>query len=449
MLRTCWLWLALTGLLMAANSQAQTTAAPEISGNPNTNNMNFYFQNLCDSMVQNLGTANPRRSIQAASINGQNDLINACFAYFQANSATAFIENIDPTGFISFKLDALLFAQTENDNVMDRMQALRRRQKSSNDTAYNDSRTAIGGGASADSYDSDESSDLLSKRLGFWFHANGSSGNKDVTVLTGKLDNSQFAAAGGIDYRFGSDTVLGASLGYRDAKADFGDGGAQGNMKSKTFNVAVYFSSYLYKNLYLDTVFNYGHVKYDTQRNILDLSSPPVLHVANGDTNGNVSSAGVGLGYEFAAGGWTITPSANYFYIDSKTDAFEEVGSGAYDLDFGKQHYHSSSARADLNVSYAVSGGGAVWLPHLRTEWIKEFGANVDTFDVRFVNDIDPNSAPLPVQMDKLDDQYFRISLGVSAQFHHDVSAYLDYQQLAGFDQVTFYNIAGGVRFQF
>jgi len=91
-----------------------------------------------------------------------------------------------------------------------------------------------------------------------------------------------------------------------------------------------------------------------------------------------------------------------------------------------------------------------VWLPHLRTELIKEFGANIDTFDVRFVNDpTSANPTPLPVQMDKLDDMYFRVSLGISAQFHHDVSAYLDYQQLLGFEAVNLSNIVAGVRVQF
>jgi hypothetical protein len=104
----------------------------------------------------------------------------------------------------------------------------------------------------------------------------------------------------------------------------------------------------------------------------------------------------------------------------------------------------------DLNIAYAISSESAVWLPHLRTELIKEFGANVDTFDVHFVND--PTSAsptPLQLQMDKLDDQYFRISLGLAAQFHNDVSAYLEYQQLVGFEAVTLSNVVAGIRFQF
>ncbi|MES1196652.1 MAG: autotransporter outer membrane beta-barrel domain-containing protein [Steroidobacter sp.] len=434
------------GVLLSLDGVAQTTNVPGIT-NPNTLSMESYFSDVCTPFL-NLGTNNPRVKIQAASQQAEGQLANACQDYFYGERSSdiqqTFIEGIDPTGFIAFKLDSLLFAQTTNDSVMDRMQALRRSQNQVSNNAYNYSGNAIGGGASAD-----ESSELLNKPLGLWFRANGSGGTKDVTLLTGKLDDSQFAGAAGVDYRLGQNAVLGGSLGYRDSKAKFGDGGAAGNMDSKTFNIAAYFSSYLYKNLYLDTVINYGDVKYDTRRNILDLSSPPVLYTADGKTNGKTLSGGLALGYEFASGGWTITPSAHYFYTDSKTDAFEEEGSGAYDLDFGKQHYHSSSGRLDLNVSYAINSDAGVWLPHLRTEWIKEFGANIDTFDVRFVNASDTTLAPLPIQQDKLDDQYFRITLGVSAQFRNDVSAYLDYQQLVGFDQVTFYNVAAGLRFQF
>jgi len=450
--------LALVGascVLMSTSGYAQTAGTTA-----NSNAMQTYFINISnpfdpttvcgDWFNQNAGTDSPRAKIQASTQQGIDNLGLACDAYFRQVAqgkppvtAVAFMDAITPDDFVAFKLDALLFAQSENDNAMDRMQALRRKHAPS-DKSASAQQSVLGGGASAD-----ESSDMLTKKLGLWFRLNNSGGKKDVTALTGKLDNSQFAGAVGMDYRLGAETVLGGSLGYRNAKAKFGDSGAQGSMDSKTFNISGYFSSYVYKSMYLDTVLNYGNIKYNTHRNVLDLSVPPVPYTAFGKTNGKTLSGGVALGYEFAPNAWTITPSVHYFYTDSKTDAFEEEGSGAYDLNYGKQHYQSSSARLDLNVSYAVNGNSAVWLPHFRTEMIKEFGANIDTFDVRFVNASNPTLAPLPVQLDKMDDLYFRVTLGVSAQFRNDIAAYLDYQQLVGFDKVTFYNVVAGMRLQF
>lgn len=40
-------------------------------------------------------------------------------------------------------------------------------------------------------------------------------------------------------------------------------------------------------------------------------------------------------------------------------------------------------------------------------------------------------------------------TVGISAQFHNDVSAFLDYQQLLGFESVLLKSIVAGVRLQF
>lgn len=436
----------LAAMLLAPSVYAQKAGGPATPLNPNTVAADSYFNDLCAPYFNNLGVDSGRRTIQAATQQGQNALATACGDYFfgqrTQQSVQDFIEGIDPTGFISFKIDSLLFAQNENDSAMDRMQALRRK-NSAGANAYDMNSAALGGGASADD------SSLLNKKLGLWFRLNSSSGTKDQTLLTDKLDSSQFGGNVGVDYRLGDNAVIGGILGYRHSSAKFGDGGAAGKMDASTLNLSAYFSSYLYKNLYLDSVINYGKASYDTRRNVYDLGAPPVLYSPDGSTNGNTLSGSVALGYEFAANAWTITPSVHYMYIDSKIDAFEESGAGPFDLSYDKQHYTSSSARLDLNVSYAVSSDVAVWLPHLRVEAIKEFGANIDTFDVRFVNDLGVTPAPLSVQMDQLDDQYFRVSLGVSAQFRNDVSAYLDYQQLLSFDAVSLKSVVAGLRFQF
>jgi len=437
-------------VLCSLSSNAQTTV-PTIT-NSNTLAMGQYFDALCNALFKNLGTANPRVTIQAATQQGQTDLTNACGNYVNGQRSgqqiQTFIEGIDPTGFISFKLDSLLFAQSDNESSMDRMQALRRDHHANTAGITSDHHAeyaAVGGGASAD-----DAKDLSGNKLGLWFRVNSSNGKKDPTLLTTSLNGNQYSGTVGLDYRITDNAVLGGLLGYRHAKTDFGDGGSAGNMDSKTTNISAYFSSYLYKDLYLDAVVNYSKVKFNTDRHVFDLSPTPVLHVSPGSTNGNTLSIGAALGYEFAVNAWTITPSLHYLHIDSKIDAFEESGAGPFDLSYGKQHYNSSSARLDLNIAYAISSDGAVWLPHLRTELIKEFGANIDTFDVRFIND--PTSAsptPLPVQMDKLDDLYYRLSLGVAAQFHNNIAAYLDYQQLVGFDAVSLSNVVAGMRFQF
>lgn len=439
------------GLVGSNFAAAQTT---------NGANMENYFNDLCNRALSAFGTGSilsTRKTILAASQQGQSDLYSVCIDLIQSDGAIpqSFFDDLSAGGFEAFKLDALLFAQTENDSIMDRLQALRRGKRNGNQTAFdlnlngnsmlgNNGQAIRGGGAGADDADG-----LLNNRWGVWLHANSAKGAKDATELSGSLDTKQTGIALGSDYRLGSATVLGASLSMRDSKAKFGPGGIQGGMASKTWTFSIYGSSFIYRDLYVDAVVNYGKIDYDTRRNIFDSSGLVADHMAHGSTNGNTLSAGTSLGYDFASGGFTLTPSLGYFYVDSKTDAFEEEGAGGLDLSFGKQHFHSSTAHIDLNLAYAINSASGVWQPYVRTQWVREFADGIDAFDVRFVNDADPTAAPLPVQLDKLDRQYWRMNAGLSAQFAHDVAAYLDYQQLVAFDAVSFHNITLGMRMQF
>jgi len=434
-----------SGLLVVPNVFAQSAQSPS-NLSPNTLATATYFSDVCTPFL-NLGINN-RRTIQAVTQattrQGTDALSVACSNFFfgelDQQTQQGFIENLDPVGFISFKIDTLLFAQSGNEAVMDRLQSLRRK---SNTNAYNEKAT-LGGGASAD-----DSTELLNKKLGLWFRVNDGSGAKERTLLTDKLDSNQFSGSVGMDYRVTDNTIIGGVVGYRHSSTKFGESGDAGKMDAGTINVAAYFSSYVYKNLYVDSLINYGSNKFDTRRNVHDVPPSTILYTPDGHTNGDTLSGSIALGYEFAVNGWTLTPSLNYSYVDSKIDAFAEGGQGPFDLSYDKQHYTSSSARLDLNISYAATTATAVWLPHLRVEAIKEFRANIDTFDVRFVNDASSMPAPLPVQMDKLDDQYLRVDIGLSAQFHNDVSAYLDYQQLLGFESVSLKSVVAGLRLQF
>jgi hypothetical protein len=93
-----------------------------------------------------------------------------------------------------------------------------------------------------------------------------------------------------------------------------------------------------------------------------------------------------------------------------------------------------------------------VLLPHLRTDFVREFEDQVEVFGVRFAADpFDAGSNPTPpilVETDNPDRSYWRLAAGFSAQFKHGVSGYIEYQRLQSYELVDFQDVSFGLRFQ-
>ncbi len=89
------------GLLMSLHSQAQSINAPSVTS-PNNDAMSLYFNNLCGNLLKNLGLDHSRVTIQAATQQGQDDLVNTCGNFLQSSGAqrATFVEGLDPTGFV-------------------------------------------------------------------------------------------------------------------------------------------------------------------------------------------------------------------------------------------------------------------------------------------------------------------------------------------------------------
>ena len=217
-------------------------------------------------------------------------------------------------------------------------------------------------------------------------------------------------------------------------------------------NASLYGSAYL-GNFYFDGVFNYGDTDYDARRRILYTEgSTTIDRTATGSTSGDAFSGGVSVGYDFNFGGFTLSPTVGYFYVDTNIDSFGEQGASGLNLLYAEQHYESSTGNAGLRLSYVWNVSGAVIVPHLRATYVREFEDATEVFGVRFADDPFANSAnPTPaiiVQTEEPDDSYFRLAAGVSAQFPYDISGYFEYQRLESLQFMSFQDFTIGLRMQ-
>lgn len=397
---------------------------------------------------------------------GQLDLLARCngiiFDPDAGNRQTA-LEELGAQDINAIRTQALTFSRTQYQGVMDRLLALRAGERGVSVAGLNLSvggkivpaeqiaeslQRLLGGGASSDA---DEHGGLLGSKLGIWLRGNYGLGDKGTSPADAGFESDQWGFTGGIDYRFGQSAVAGISLGYGEADLSFNPSG-QGNLDAATLNASLYGSAYL-GNFYFDGVFNYGDTDYDARRRILYTEGGTTIdRTASGSTSGDALSGGVSVGYDFIFGGFTLSPTLGYFYVDTNIDSFGEQGAGGLNLLYAEQNYESSTGNAGVRISYAWNVSGAVIVPHLRATYVREFEDATEVFGVRFADDPFANSAnptpPIIVQTDEPDDSYFRLAAGVSAQFPYDISGYFEYQRLESLQFMSFQDFTIGLRMQ-
>jgi outer membrane autotransporter protein len=409
---------------------------------------------MCDAL------ANLSRGGTALSAD-QTDLLTKCNG-IRINNTTAnqieAIEELIPDDFSAARTQTLLFANTQYASIMDRLIALRGGARGLSLAGLNvivDGKLVplaqiedmvkelFGGGASAD-----EPGGLLSDKWGLWARGNFSFGEKETSAASPAFDADQWAFVAGLDYRVSDKAVLGAALSYGQSSVEFtADDGA---LDTDSFSLSIYGSAYAAKNFYFDGILNVANSSYDADRNITYVDGMGLVTAdASGDTDGMTWSGGLSAGYDFLAGGLTISPNLGVFYIDTTIDEFTETGAGGLNLIYDEQQFKSMTGNAGLRLTYAWNLSWGVLLPHLRVDYVREFEDDVDVFGVRFAND--PNAVTTPpvlVATDNPDQSYWRLAGGFSAQFKHGVSAYVEYQRLESFEFIDFQDVAIGLRFQ-
>jgi outer membrane autotransporter protein len=302
----------------------------------------------------------------------------------------------------------------------------------------------LAGGASAD-----ESPDLLGDKWGVWARGNYSFGDGDATDANPRFKADQWTLVGGIDYRFSDRAVGGLALSYGSSKVEF-DPLDEGGLDTTSWALSGYGSLYAAKNLYLDGIVNYADAKYDARRNITYADGSGLVTAdALGATQGATLSGGLSAGYDFLVGGLTVSPNMGFFYIDATIDGFTERGAGGLNLIYDDQTFGSFTGNLGVRLTYAWNLPWGVLLPHLRIDYVREFRNDVDVFGVRFASDPDAaGTPPILIETQNPDPSYWRLTGGFSAQFRYGISAYVEYQRLESFENLSFQNLSMGLRMQ-
>ncbi len=449
---------AVDSLIVTVAAPAPRVSLAELPNlSPNKRNMALALDRICielDELSGGDGALTAEQQALQARCNG------LYFDNTAANQSQA-LEALGADDFAAARTQTLLFSNTLYASVMDRLVALRGGARGLSLAGLNlmvdgelvplaqlqqMAKGLLGAGASSDA---DEAGTLFGDKLGVWARGNFSIGEKETSASSPSFEADQWALIAGIDYRLSDRAVIGSSFAYGLSGIDFNPSG-EGALDTTSWAASLYGSVYAAKNFYFDAIANVASSDYEAHRNITYVDGTGLIAAdARGTTDGLTLSAGVSGGYDFLLGGFTISPTLGIFYIDATIDGFTERGAAGLNLIYDEQQFSSFTGNLGLRTTYAWNTSWGVLLPHVRIDYVREFEDDVDVFGVRFAADPNANSTPpILVETDNPDRSYWRLATGLSAQFAHGISGYVEYQRLESFEYISFEDVSIGLRMQ-
>ena len=267
-----------------------------------------------------------------------------------------------------------------------------------------------------------------SSRWGIFASGNLSFGDRETSAADAGYDFDLYALTVGIDYRYNDDLVLGTSIGYGAADIDYSNGA--GSMDTASWSGTVYASYYLRENWYLDGLINYAQDDYDSTRRILYTDAGGTIdRTARGSSNGNQWSIGVSSGYDYHVDAWAFGPHFSSHYSRVSLGRMEESGAEAWNAIVSSSKSESFTMSGGAHASYTFKSDWGHISPYARFDQVHEFKDDADRLQMRFA----VSSELIEISTDRADSDYTNLGVGVTAQFKHGISGFVDYQTTTGY----------------
>lgn len=433
-----------------AGGHAQAQVAVPLNLNPNQQSMLIAIRNpavpaaedpaLCPSLVR-LNAANDGLP------SDQQALLDRCGRVVREPNAAAkatALQEITAEELNAPAANSIDFGLAQRANIASRLISLRNAGSPLASLADPYSLYATTGGASGD--------EAMGGKLGLFINGNLGNGDKDETEFEAAYDFELTGVTVGIDYRFTDSMIGGVAVGYATSDTDFDNNGGSLDADGVTGSV---FGSWYGERAHVDLIAGYGSQSLDSVRHVaytLSEEPTPIDHTATGDTDSEVTSAGLSAGYEFGQGAWRIAPTAAISYLDVSIDGFSEHGgfNPELNLEFDDQDAESLQLQLGFDLGYTASTSWGVVTPYARAMQVWEQENDQQTFFIRYV--ADPFKTPettAVVTSDDADDSFVLWAVGISAAFANGFGGFIDYESVASLDTVSYGEFTLGLRYQF
>ncbi len=274
-----------------------------------------------------------------------------------------------------------------------------------------------------------------------WF-VNGKigGGTQDETIYETGFEFDNYALTIGSDYRFDNKGLMGLALGYGQTDMDIEHQG--GSMDVGNYSGTVYGSYYPSGNSYIDAIAVVNFSSYDMRRRVVFGTTD---ETANSSTDSIGYALSLGGGYDFVHRGFTSTLNARLDYLKTTIDGYRETSAGSYNVAINKQQVSQLVSTLGAQFRYAFSYSWGVLVPHANVSWLHQFQGSANNVQGYFL--VDPNSQ-FSFATNRPSSNYYVLALGTSATFADGVSSYIQYETTVAQENLTVWNMAAGLRFE-
>jgi outer membrane autotransporter protein len=434
-------------LTIEGDAPEEAVPLEELPGlTPNERIMATTFTDVCAGLEGRTGLSGPQR-----------DLLEQCRALLTTTDPAAAAQGIvalTPEQAAAPRKLTNRLTGTQLDNIASRLSALRggARGVSLGGLTFNvngervdagtvagllDEAVLRGGGASADD-------GYQFERFGVFVNGNVDWGNKDRSRNEDGFDFDTLGFTAGIDYRFLEGLVAGFALGYGSSDVTIDSNG--GDLNATAWNATLYSTYYPTDQFYLEGSASYGWGSYDQTRNIAySLLGAP--RKAKADFDGTQYALMLGAGYDITRGAYIFDVYGRLNYVSADLDGYRERGANGLDLNIRDQSSTSFRSVLGGQVTRSVSLPWAVLLPQAWAEWSHEFEAGDDKVSGSFV--YDPSQIAFALATDRFDTDFFRLGVGLGAQFAKGRTAFISYETALGLSDYMEQSVNLGVRLNF
>ena len=276
-------------------------------------------------------------------------------------------------------------------------------------------------------------------------------GDQDPTDLESGFDFDGFSITGGLDVAATDTLLVGLAGGYTDTNIDF-DGGT-GAIGSEAYTISGYGALNLSERLQASLMTSYSFIDYQSDR-VLEYNDGRDLisRTATGETDATQFAITGMANYTFDAGALSWGPTVRLSHIRQHVDAFEETGAAGLNLTYEDERNFSLTTGLGLAAAYSISRSWGIVTPYARAEWEHEYEDDARLFNVRYAGDtfsVNPTSPAAFIATNAPDRDRARIGAGLSAQFRHGLSGFVDYETVVALRDVSSHTISVGLRMEF
>ena len=266
---------------------------------------------------------------------------------------------------------------------------------------------------------------------------------QDQTSREAAYDADMTGMMVGLNYRLRTDLDVGGAFDVVQYDVEYDQDA--GELNSEVYTLSGY-ASWVRDLIGVDLMAGYSSGDIATKRTIFNTSTL-TLDTVSGDTDSELYYISAQVQYTFNSGALTSRPYGRIDYISAAVDGYNETGVNPWLMSISKQELDQFNLSVGVDTTYALSFDWGVMVPGLVVSVISEETKDYSPVAFRLVNDTSSASA-FELTPDSQDSLFYQFDLNSVFVLKNGFSTFLSAQFIAGYDDLSSYQIQCGLNYE-